>query len=119
MGEGEDMFADFAEGLAIGADGDGDGFRGADLGGTDEDQIQRARLLELDGDVLGELLGVAGGVAVRREGGPGAVGEAGVPAVGGFCRCWSRRSLWRSCRRDRDRRASGCGRRWRAGSRHS
>ena len=76
------MFADFAEGFAIGADGDGDGFGGADLGRADEDQIQRARLLEVDGDVFREFFGVAGGVAVRREGGPGAVGEAKVPAVG-------------------------------------
>ena len=82
--EGEFMLADFAEGFAIGADGDDDGFGGADLGCTDEDQIERARLLEVDGDVLRELVGVAGGVAIRREGGPGAVGEAGVPAVGVF-----------------------------------
>ncbi len=84
FGEGEDVFADFAEGFAIGADGDGDGFGGADLGSAEDDEIQHARLLEVDGDVLRELVGVAGGVAVRREGGPGAVSEAGVPAVGVF-----------------------------------
>ena len=84
FGEGEDVLADFAEGLAIGADGDGDGCGGTDLRCADEDQIQRARLLEVDGDVFRELVGVAGGVAVRPEGGPGAVGEAKVSTVGVF-----------------------------------
>ena len=50
FGEGEGVLADFAEGLAIGAAGDGDGFRGADLRCAEPDEIQSLRLQREEGE---------------------------------------------------------------------
>jgi len=74
----EGVAADVGEGGAVGADGDGDGFRGSEGGDAEEDGGDVGGLPEVDGDGFGERVGVAAGEAVLGVSFPASVGEAAV-----------------------------------------